>query len=60
MRNRILTAKEKELLNNFLNEQKTPETFRMLKLRIKRNFAKLTEDYELLKKSYEKFQKTPI
>ena len=54
MRNRILTNKEKEMLNQFLNGEKNPETFRMLKLRIKRNYESLTHDYELLKKSYKK------
>jgi hypothetical protein len=55
MRNRILTDREKKMLMQFLDNNESPETFRMLKMRIKKAYPKLMEDYELIKRSVEKF-----
>ncbi len=50
MQRAIFSNRERVLLTKFLNgEQITDETFRMVKLRIKRNYPCIEEDFELLK-----------
>jgi len=49
MQKAILSPRERALLSKFLsNEPITDETFRMLKLRVKRNYSTISQDYQLL------------
>lgn len=55
MHKAILSQRERTLLTKFLkNETITDETFRMLKMRIKRNYSCINEDFELIKQVKEK------
>jgi len=54
MHKQIFSEREKELLKQFLTEDKTPETFRTLRMLIKRNYDRISQDFLLLKKAYEK------
>ena len=55
MHKQLLSERERKMLKQFLETKETTETFRMLKRRIKQNYPRLTEDYELIKKAIEKF-----
>ncbi len=49
MQRAIFSPRERDLLAKFLNNEPiTDETFRMLKLRIKRNYSIISEDYKLI------------
>lgn len=49
MHKAILSGRERTLLSKFLNDESiTDETFRMLKLRIKRNYSTISQDYQLI------------
>jgi len=49
MHKAILSERERTLLTKFLNgEPIKDETFRMLKLRVKRNYTTLSRDYQLI------------
>jgi hypothetical protein len=52
----ILSNKEREMLKQFLENGEKGEGFRMLKLRIKRNYPCLSEDFELIKQVNSKFR----
>jgi len=59
MHKAILSPRERTLLATFLNgESISDETFRMLKLRIKRNYPCINEDFELLKQVMTKLEST--
>jgi hypothetical protein len=59
MHKAILSSRERALLTKFLNDETiTDETFRMLKLRVKRNFPIINQDYELLKQVMNKLEST--
>lgn len=50
MQRAIFSPRERALLIKFLkNEPITDETFRMLKMRTKRNYQTIAEDFELIK-----------
>jgi len=55
MHKQILSEKEEEMIEQFLKGNQTPETFRMLKLRIKKNYKRLNHDFNLIEKAYKKF-----
>ena len=54
MHTSILSEKERKMLEQFLENGKKGGGFRMLKLRIKRNYPCLSEDFELVRQSKEK------
>ncbi len=57
MHKAILSPRERTLLAKFLkDEQITDETFRMLKLRVKRNYPLISQDYELLSQVMNKLE----
>jgi len=59
MHKAILSPRERTLLTTFLKgEQINDETFRMLKLRIKRNYPCINEDFELLRQVVDKLEST--
>ena len=60
MHKRIFSEREKEMLQQFLAEGKTPETFRTLRMLIKRNYNHLSFDFELLKEVYGRFNRETI
>ena len=53
----LISQKEREMLQSFLNNQPTPKNFKVLKMLIKKYYPNISQDFILLKKSYEKFQK---
>jgi hypothetical protein len=52
----ILSAKERQMLKQFLETGEKGEGFRMLKLRIKRNYPCLSGDFELIEQVKPKLQ----
>lgn len=57
MHKAILSPRERTLLTKFLNgESINDETFRMLKLRIKRNYQCIQEDFQLIKQVKDKIE----
>jgi hypothetical protein len=57
MHTAILSPRERTLLTKFLNgESINDETFRMLKLRIKRNYPSINQDFELIRKVKDKLE----
>lgn len=49
MQRAIFSPRERALLNKFINDKPiNDETFRMLKLRVKRNYSALNIDYQLI------------
>ncbi len=49
MHKAILSLRERMLLTKFLNgESINDETFRMLKLRVRRNYQTISQDYRLI------------
>lgn len=54
MHKELLSDKERKMLRLFLATGEKGEGFRMLKLRIKRNYPCLSEDFELVKQTKEK------
>jgi hypothetical protein len=52
----ILSDKEREMLRQFLENGGKGVGFRMLKLRIKRNYDCLSSDLELITRAKDKFQ----
>lgn len=55
MHKAILSDKERLILKHFLETSEKLQGFRMLKLRIKRNHKRIVEDFELIRKVFEKF-----
>ena len=49
MHKELLSDKERKMLKLFLDSGKKSEGFRMLKLRIKRNYQCINEDFELIR-----------
>ncbi|MDI9577392.1 MAG: hypothetical protein QM398_04585 [Thermoproteota archaeon] len=57
MHKAILSERERKLLTKYLNDETiTDVTFRMLKLRIKRNYNCIKQDYKLLEQVMAKLQ----
>jgi hypothetical protein len=54
MHTSVLSDKERKMLKQFLDNGEKGEGFRMLKLRIKRNYPCLADDLELIKQVREK------
>jgi hypothetical protein len=52
---KILTDKERELLKRFIENSEKGKGFRLLKLRILREYPKLIADLELMKKAIKHF-----
>jgi hypothetical protein len=52
----ILSDLERQMLRKFLETGEKGEGFRMLKLRIKRNYPCLSEDFELIEQVKPKLQ----
>jgi len=44
----LLSDEESQMLKKFLETGEKQESFRMLKLRLKRNYPIISQDYELL------------
>lgn len=57
MHKKIFSEREREMLGKFLTEGKTPETFRTLRMLIKRNYTRLSRDFQLLEKVYAEFNR---
>lgn len=56
MHKEIFSPNEREMLNNFLEHEQTSDSFRVLKHRIKQNYEAISQDFQLLKKTFEKLQ----
>jgi hypothetical protein len=56
MHKQILSERERKMLEQFITDGKTPETFRMLRMLIKRNYIQISQDFRLIEKVYEKFK----
>lgn len=57
MHKAILSPRERTLLSKYLNgESINDETFRMLKMRIKRNYPIITQDYQLISQLLNKLE----
>ena len=54
MHKEILSDRERLMLKQFLETGEKGEGFRMLKLRIKRNYSALSDDFELIQQVREK------
>ena len=54
MHKAILSIRERKMLRQFLENEEKGKGFRMLKLRIKRNYPQLTKDYDLIRLVKEK------
>lgn len=52
---RILSDREREMLKRFVENSEKAEGFRLLKLRIVREYPKLVNELELIKKAMERF-----
>lgn len=61
MHKELLSDKERQMLKQFLETGEKQEGFRMLKMRIKRNYPCINQDYELLSQVMKKLEsKKPI
>jgi hypothetical protein len=61
MQRAIFSDRERVLLTKFLsNEPITDETFRMLKLRVRRNYQVLSEDYQLISQVMNKLESSKL
>ncbi len=61
MQRAIFSDRERVLLTKFLNgEPITDETFRMLKLRIKRNYSIINQDYQLINQVMDKINSSSL
>jgi GrpB-like predicted nucleotidyltransferase (UPF0157 family) len=47
----LFSDKERSMLKHFLETGEKQEGFRMLKMRLKRNYPAIRQDYELLKQA---------
>jgi hypothetical protein len=56
MHKELLSDKERKMLKLFLESGEKSEGFRMLKMRIKRNYPCIKEDFELIKQVKEKLE----
>ena len=55
MQRAILSPRERALLIKFINDEPiTDETFRMLKLRVKRYYTTIRQDFQLINQVMEK------
>jgi len=54
MHKEIFSPNERELLKLYLQNEKTSESFRVLKHRIRQNYEQIEKDFQLLKKTHEK------
>jgi hypothetical protein len=50
----LLSDKERQMLKQYLANGEKAEGFRMLKMRIKRNYPAIAEDFELISKVKDK------
>jgi peroxiredoxin len=55
----LLSDKERQMIRQFLVNGEKGEGFRMLKMRIKRNYQTIAEDFELISKADKKFNLFP-
>ena len=55
MHKELLSDNERQMLKQFLANGDKLEGFRMLKMRVKRNYQTIAEDYELIKQANNKF-----
>ncbi len=55
MHKELLSDKERQILKQFLANGEKAEGFRMLKMRIKRNYQTIAEDFELISQGNSKF-----
>ena len=56
MHKELLSDKERQMLKLFLETGEKGEGFRMLKLRIKRNYPCINQDFELIRKVMDKLE----
>ena len=56
----ILSEKDRILLKDFLEKSQKGKGFRLVKFNLLKNYPNISQDFILLKKCYEKFQKKPI
>jgi len=56
MHKELLSDKERKMLRQFLESGEKGVGFRMLKLRIKRSFPCIAEDFELISQAKERIQ----
>ena len=56
MHKAILSDKERTMIERFLKTDEKSEGFRMLKVRIKRNYERIAQDFGLIRKVFEKIQ----
>ena len=54
----LISQKEREMLQRFLNDQPTPKNFKVLKMLIKKYYPNISQDFNLIEKSFKKFQET--
>ena len=50
MHKAILSDKERAIIEHYLETGEKSQGFRMLKLRLKRNYKRIREDFELIEK----------
>jgi 23S rRNA C2498 (ribose-2'-O)-methylase RlmM len=55
MRSYILSKHEQQLIEQYLESNQKTETLRMLKLRMKKAYPRLTNDLKLIDKALKKF-----
>ena len=57
MHRAILSERERTLLTKYLDDEPiTDDTFRMLKMRIKRNYPTITQDFQLISQLLNKLE----
>ena len=56
----LLSDKERKMLKQFLESGEKQEGFRMLKMRLKRNYPCISQDYELLKQVMNKLESSKL
>jgi len=56
MHKQIFSEREREMIERFLSEGETSETFRTLRMLIRRNYSHISQDFILLEKVYAKIQ----
>ena len=52
----ILSDRERAVLRQYLQKREKGEGFRVLKMRLKRNYSRIEEDFQLIKLVKEKLQ----
>jgi len=56
MHKELLSDKERSMLRRYLEAGEKSEGFRMLKMRIKRNYICINEDFELIRQVKDKLE----